>query len=290
MTSPSVLALLAALGFGVAGIFLRRALRSASPLGAALVSVTFTTAFVCMLTVATAPLARLLTWRIAPFAVAGLIAPGLARLAYFTGVNRVGVARAMPLVSSSPVFAVLIAIAALGERPTALLLLAVACITAGGALVASPDRASGPWNPLDLVFPLLAAVGFALRDNIFRYGFREFDEPLLAASVAALASVVVMGLVGALGRGGDRIRVSRRALALLAASGLSEALAYVTALRAFKVGDVSIVSPLVNTHGLFAVLLAAVFLRDLERVTWRLVLASLLILAGVMVVMRAGAG
>jgi drug/metabolite transporter (DMT)-like permease len=51
---------------------------------------------------------------------------------------------------------------------------------------------------------------------------------------------------------------------------------------------VSIVSPLVSTHGLFAVALAAVFLRDLERVTWRLVVATVLIVAGILVVVRAG--
>ena len=70
--------------------------------------------------------------------------------------------------------------------------------------------------------------------------------------------------------------------------GLSEALAYTTALRAFREGNVSIVSPLVSTHGLFALALAAIFLRDLERVTWRLVVATGLIVVGILIVMRAG--
>jgi DME family drug/metabolite transporter len=289
MLSPPLLALLAAFGFGLAGILLRRGLQSATPLSAALVSVTFTTVFVCLLAVATAPVGRLFTWRIGPFLLAGLLAPGLARLAYFVGVDRVGVARAMPLVSTAPVFAVLVAMATLGERPSPLVLLAVAGIATGGALVAARHPDGGiAWRRLDLLFPLLAALGFALRDNIFRYGFRRYEEPILAAAAAAIASVTLMGLVGALALRAGRIRLPRQALALLAASGLSEALAYITALRAFREGDVSIVSPLVSTHGLFAVALAAVFLRDLERVTWRLVVATVLIVAGILVVVRAG--
>ena len=253
-----------------------------------MVSVAFTTVFVCALALATAPLSRLFTWQIVPFAVARdswpRASPGwLTSSAWIAWASR-GRCRWS---SSSPAFAVLVAIAALGERPSPLLLVAVACIAAGGALVVARDRAATAWRPLDMAFPLLAALGFAVRDNIFRYGFRQYEEPLLAAAVAAVASVVVMGLVGALGFGAGRVEVRSRALLLLAASGFAEALAYVTALRAFRAGDVSIVSPLVNTHGLFAVVLAAIFLRDLERVTWRLVLATLLILAGIAVVVRA---
>lgn len=288
MISPPLLALHAAFGFGVAGILLRRALRSTTPLAAAMVSVAFTTVFVCLLAAATAPVGRLFTWRIGPFLLAGLLAPGLARLAFFIGVDRVGVARAMPLVSTAPVFAVLVAIVALGERPSPLVLLAVACIAAGGGLVAARDGTGGAWRRVDLVYPLLAALGFALRDNIFRYGFRRYEEPILAAAAAAVASVAVMGLVGARPFRAGRVLLTRQALALLAASGLCEALAYITALRAFRQGNVSIVSPLVSTHGLFAVALAAIFLRDLERVTWRLVVATLLIVAGILIVVRAG--
>lgn len=75
-------------------------------------------------------------------------------------------------------------------------------------------------------------------------------------------------------------------LGFLAAAGLSEALAYVSMVRAFSTGDVSVVSPLANTYGMFTVILAAIFLRDLERVTWRLVVAAALIVAGIFAVMR----
>jgi uncharacterized membrane protein len=285
VTWPPALALVAAVGFGCAAVLLRRALSQTTPLAAAIVSVTFTTVFVCLLAVATAPLSRLLTWRVAPFIIAGIVAPGLSRLAFFFGIHRVGVARATPLVSTSPVFAVVIAVAILGERQPWPLFLGVGCIVLGGILLTGRGRTDKPWRRRDLIFPLIAALGFATRDNIFRFGFREFGEPLLAAAAAALSSVIVMWAVGAAQGEAGHMRLSRAALGFLAAAGLAEGLAYVSMLRAFSVGDVSVVSPLVNTHGMFAVVLAAIFLRDIERITWRIVTAAALIVAGIFVVM-----
>jgi len=56
--------------------------------------------------------------------------------------------------------------------------------------------------------------------------------------------------------------------------------------RALAIGDVSVVSPLVNSHSIVAIALAAIFLRDLERVTWRIAVAAALIVSGVALVMR----
>jgi DME family drug/metabolite transporter len=286
VTWPPALALFAAVGFGCAAILLRRALSRTTPLAAALVSVTFTTVFVCLLALTTAPISHLFTWRITPFLLAGIIAPGLSRLAYFFGIHRVGVARAMPLVSTSPVFAVVFAIALLGERPGLLLFGGVGCIVMGGILLAGRGRTDAPWRRRDLILPLLAALGFAVRDNIFRFGFRDYAEPTLAAAAAALSSLVVMWLVGATQRGTGHMKITGGALAFLAGAGLAEALAYVSMLRAFSGGSVSVVSPLANTHGMFTVVLTAIFLRDVERITWRLATAAALIVVGIFVVMR----
>lgn len=285
MTWAPALALFAAVGFGCAAVLMRRALGRTTPLAAAIVSVTFTTAFVWILAATTAPIGRLFTWRVLPFALAGIIAPGLSRLVYFLGIQRVGVARATPLVSTSPVFAVILAVVVLGERQPWPLYTGVDCIVIGGVLLAGRGRTDTPWRRRDLVFPLLAALGFAIRDNVFRFGFENYGEPLLAAAAAALSSLVVMWLVAASQRKSSHLRFSGMALGWLAASALAEALAYVTMLRAFSVGQVSVVSPLVNTHGMFAVVLTAMFLRDVERITWRIATAAALIVAGIFVVM-----
>ena len=86
-----------------------------------------------------------------------------------------------------------------------------------------------------------------------------------------------------------RLSVPRTGLAFFALSGVCEGSAYLLMWRALAIGDVSVVSPLVNAHSIVAIALAAVFLRDLERVTWRMVAAAALIVAGVALVMRGAA-
>ena len=288
LTTAHLLSLTAALGFGVAGVLQRRGLLRASPLAGAVISVTVTTGFIWILVLVTVPLERLWTWKIAPFLLAGFVAPGLARLGLFTGVARIGVARSSSLAAATPLFAIVLAIPFLGERPSSLLLLGAACVVTGGVLLAHRAPEDMSWRRRDMVFPLLAALGFAVRDNLSRWGLREYADPLAAAAAATVTSVAVMWLVALLARG--RLRLETRGLGYLVASGLAEGTAYLTMWRALAQGEVSVVSPLVNSHPIFAVTLAALFLRDVETVTWRIALAAVLVVAGVALIVRFGTG
>jgi drug/metabolite transporter (DMT)-like permease len=277
---PAVLALAAALSFAGAGIFLRRAVQWVEPATAAVLSVTFTTVFVWIVTAATVPLGKLAAPESAYFLAAGLFAPGLARLVYYSGLARVGVARATALISTAPIFAVALAVATLGERLTPALAIGVAGVVAGGALLAYRGRDDRTWRRRDLVLPLLAALGFALRDIVSRRGLISYPEPMIAAAGATLASVVLMWSLAATGL--VRIRSARPVgLGFLALSSACESLAYLTMWRAMATAPVSVVSPLVHAQPLFTILLALVFLRDVERLTWRVVVASVLMVAGV---------
>jgi uncharacterized membrane protein len=290
VTWPPLLALVASFAFAVAAVLVKRGLQHAMPLAAVLVSVHFTAATVWLLAAATQPLAMLVTGQVWPFLVAGLAAPGLARVGLYLGVHRVGASRASSLASGAPLFAVVMAILVLGERPSWGLLAGAAAIVAGGVLLAYRGHDDRAWRRRDLVFPLLGALGFAFRDNLSRWGFGAFPYPLLAASVATAASVAVMWLVvlAVAVRGTVRVGVSWPGLRLLAFSGLAEGVAYLTMWRALMLGQVSMVSPLVNCHAIFTVALAWLFLRDLERVTWRIGVAAVLIVAGVGLVIRFG--
>ena len=86
-----------------------------------------------------------------------------------------------------------------------------------------------------------------------------------------------------------RLTVPATSLGFFALSGVCEGSAYLLMWRALSIGSVSVVSPLVNSYSIVAIVLAAIFLRDLERVTWRIALAAALIVAGVALVVRGAA-
>jgi uncharacterized membrane protein len=281
-----LLALASSTLFGVGAVLSRRGLQRANPLAAAVVSITVTTAFVWGLTLASGSLTRLLTWRIWPFLVAGLVAPGLARLMSFVGVDRIGVTRASSLIATAPLFAVAIAMLALGERPAPMLLLGALAIVGGSVLLAQRARHETHWRRRDMIFPALGALGFALRDNLSRWGLRDYGDALTAAAAATVTSLLIMWACAAVWRA--RLGVPAASVGFFAMSGICEGAAYLLMWRALSIGDVSVVSPLVNSYSIVTILLATVFLRDLERVTWRIALAAGLIVAGVALVVRGG--
>jgi uncharacterized membrane protein len=281
MTGPAILALTSAIAFAVAAVLLKRGLQYATPLSAVLVSVHFTAATVWILAAATQPLSAHLAGRVWPFLVAGLAAPGLARLGVYLGVDRVGASRASALASFAPLFATIMAMLTLGEHPTAGLLGGTVAIVAAGILLAHRQRDDHAWRRRDLVFPILGAFGYALRDNVSRWGLTDFPHPLVAAAVATAASVVVMWAVVLVTRGTKPISVAWTGLWFLALCGLAEGIAYLTMWRALLLGAVSVVSPLVGSYSICTVVLAWLFLRDLERVTWQIALAAVLVVVGV---------
>ncbi|MBI2352092.1 MAG: EamA family transporter, partial [Deltaproteobacteria bacterium] len=69
-----------------------------------------------------------------------------------------------------------------------------------------------------------------------------------------------------------------------AASGCFHYLAYVFMYRAYNAGEVAIVSPLVNGSAMFVPVLAYFLLPDIERITVRKVVATLLVVAGVFLI------
>jgi DME family drug/metabolite transporter len=285
---PPLLALAASLAFAVAAVLIKRGLQHATPLAAVLLSVHFTAATVWLLAAATESLVPLLTGRVWPFVIAGLAAPGLARLGLYLGVHRVGASRASALASVAPLFAMTMAVAALGERPTWGLLAGAVAIVGGGVLLSYRHRDDRAWRRRDLVFPIMGALGFAFRDNLSRWGFAGFPHPLLAAAAATASSVAVMWAVALAVRGTGLVGVTRAGVRLLALAGLVEGLAYLAMWRALQLSTVSVVTPLVNSHAIVTVVLAWLFLRDLERVSWRIVLAAALVVAGVVLVIRYG--
>jgi drug/metabolite transporter (DMT)-like permease len=281
-----VLALTAALCFAVARVVVRRGLVSSTPLTAVTVSLVFTGGFLWILAALTAPLGLLASREVWPFVLSGLVAPGLGRLLVYVGVGRVGAARASALSATAPLFAMLVAVLALGERPGGGLVAGAACIVAGSVALSWEERRQRTWRVRDLAFPLLGALGFALRDNISRWGLRAFPHPAIAAVVATSTSMALIAGVGAARR--SEIRSDRTGLAWLALSGLSEAFASLALWGALAAGDVSVVSPLIHAQPIFTVVLAGIFLRDLERVTWRVGLGAVAIVAGATAVVRGG--
>lgn len=225
-------------------------------------------------------------WRSANllFVMVGVFVPGVARYFIFKGMERLGASISSCLTNSTPLFATLIAIVFLHERPTTTNLLGTLAIVAG--IVSLSWRGTEKtWRTRDLLFPLTAAFLFAARDNIVRIGVAHIDAPIAGAAIAATTSFLTMTLLYLAFEEKKPLTASAPlGFKLFAAAGFMNFLSYAFAYTALSMERVSLISPLINGSSLFVLPLSALFLKDVEKLTPRKIAAVLLVILGVFLI------
>jgi uncharacterized membrane protein len=218
------------------------------------------------------------------FVLVGIFVPGIARFFMFKGMERLGASITSCLTNSTPLFATLFAVLFLQERPTLTNLLGTFSIVTG-IIALSWKGATKTWRTSDLVFPLTAAFLFAARDNMVRFGLLHIDSPIVGAAIAATTSFVTMSLIYVAFEERQPLgQCVQRGFALFAVAGFMNFLSYVFAYTALSMERVSLMSPLVNGSSLFILPLSALFLRDVEQLTPRKIVAVLLVILGVFLI------
>ena len=139
-----LMALIAAAGFSVSGIFARLASGRIAAITGSAISVVSSlglaaipAVFLNLPDLARIPLAGFL-W----VALLAFVNYPLARTFNFAAIGRIGAARASPLFSSSPLWSLILAVAFLGERPNWVIITGTFIIVAG-ILVIVTERQSG---------------------------------------------------------------------------------------------------------------------------------------------------
>jgi drug/metabolite transporter (DMT)-like permease len=216
-----------------------------------------------------------------PYLLAGLLAPGGAQLLFVLGVREAGPARASVIAGAAPLVAVTIAIVALGEPAHAPLLIGAVAIVGGGlALVAERVRPEH-FRAIGLVYAFGCTVLFATRDNVVRHIASDSTvPPQLAAAVTILSGTVLVFVVLVFARRGRVLADIRHEGPHFVLPGVLWGASYAFLFEAFYRSKVTIVSPLVATESLFAVLLAVLLLRRTELVGRHLLLGATLVVAG----------
>jgi uncharacterized membrane protein len=213
------------------------------------------------------------------FAASGLVGTVAGRLLRFIGIDRVGASVAAALMSLTPFAAAALAILALGERLTAPVLAGTVVIVAGTVLLSGSGRRVG-FRPVDVVYPLLAATCFGVVAVMRKVGV-EGTGPVLGFGVNVSTGLAGFTLLTLLTGGWRRLGCTRRSAGYFVAAGVAENASVLLNILALQEGSVSVVTPLQSAAPLFVLVLSPLFLRDVERVTARIVAGTLLILAGV---------
>lgn len=281
MTSAAVpaLALASALISAGATILIRRGLRHDGPYTAFWINLAVGTVGVWLAVAATGGLGDPAPRSVAMFAAAGLIGTVGGRLLRFIGIEMVGASITAALMNLSPLVSSALAIVLLGERVTLPIVGGTLVIVAGTTLLSSGGRSTGV-RPRQLIVPLLSALCFGIVAVLRKMGLAGM-APIPGFAVNVTAAMVAFS-VFLLVSGQPRAMLCRRAsLLYFVAAGIAENLSVFLVVAALAVGRVSVVAPLSSVSPIFVLVFSFFFLRGIELLNARIVVGTLLIVAGV---------
>jgi DME family drug/metabolite transporter len=218
------------------------------------------------------------------FVAVGLLVPGVTRVLSFRGIRTMGSSITSTIVNTTPMFSTLLAIALLGERPGALVLLGV-FLTVGGLATVSWVGSQSDYKKSELIYPFLCALIFSLKDVTVRWALGAGDgQPIFSAGIAALTSTLQIFLITRYVQG-ERFVVPPWPVARwFVWSGIFTGGSFLFMYLALSMERVTIVAPLINSYAVFVLLLTPFMARQIESVTAQKIAGAALVVAGIFLV------
>ena len=133
-----------------------------------------------------------------------------------------------------------------------------------------------------LWYPIAASALAGASQVVRKFGLAAVPHPFLAAAVTATSSLLVsLFTMWYVEKSQDTWRMNRQCFWWFVAAGVTVSCAMTCIYYALDLGKVSVVIPLSSTGPFFSLILTAMFLRDVERVTPRIVVSAAMIVGGV---------
>ena len=282
---PEIVPFISAMGWAVDSILVRKGARTSSVLSAAFLSYVVTTVLTWSYVLLNFPLSIVRSRAAFYFMTSGTLQPLLARIFLYIGIDRLGVARAMPLRSTGPLFSVAIAVIFLAERPAASVYLGGLFIVAGGWMVLyRKGSTKGDWRLLDALYPVMAAFLAGVSQNFRKAGLLILPNPFVAGAVTTGTSLTIFVIYLWIRRQFSEVIPSRESVPYFVPTAFVSAISQLLVFTSLNLGEVSVMIPLLNTTPLFSLIFSAIFLRDLEKVTVPIVLGALSLLGGAVLI------
>jgi uncharacterized membrane protein len=269
--------------FALHNMFTKKALRYSNPATAVISSLLINIVFLWGVSILFVPLSSLTSASILIFVVVGFFQPGLTRLLSYKGIDALGVAITDPIRATTPLFSAAMAIIFLGEKITLPIIVATLMIIAGITLLSWRSGAMKlGGSAVFLWYPIAASALAGATQVVRKFGMAAVPHPFLAAAVTATSSFVVSILtLWYVEKSQETWKMNRQCFWWFLAAGITISLGMTCIYYALDLGKVSVVIPISSTGPFFSLILAAIFLRDVEKVTLRIVISAAMIVGGV---------
>lgn len=276
------MALTTAISFGIAPVLLKVAFRNGGAMAVGLVLSQACTLLlnVALIAVMNPGLDQLTPVAFAAFALGGLAGTAIGRRWTYESVNLLGPSRSTTIRSASPVVTTLLAIVLLEEQVSLVRWAAILAVVSGAMLVSwTPGAGARGWIGRGVVYAVLAAAIYGVRPLIVKIGLDEANIPLAAALIGAATALAYTLLF--------ENRAQLRGVWLDAAfkwflvSGILQAIGITALTFGLSGGETSVVYSLTASAPLFTLLFTWLVMRDMEPITLRLVVGTVMAVVGV---------
>jgi uncharacterized membrane protein len=140
------------------------------------------------------------------------------------------------------------------------------------------------WRMLDAAFPLGAALVSAISQTLRKQGLKILPDPFVATATVTSTSLLLLTVFVYVTKRTPLLRMKRESLLFFVCAATIACSAQVSNFIAIARGELSVIIPLLNTTPLFTVIFSALFLRNVETVTPRIIFGAVVMVAGVVLI------
>jgi len=286
-----VLALVTAVLFGFDHFFIRKGLIGAPhPLLPAFITLTVNFLFFLVLSLFLLPVSLLTLESVYLFVIAGILAPGCARAFSYKGLETLGMSITTPIVNSETFFSVTLAFIFLNEPMNPPMVVGILSVGCGLVLL---GYETGQKNKKDiskkiryryLFYPIAAAIFYGVSVFFRKLGLNLVHSPILGAVFTSGTSWVILAVLLTTSGNTKRLfQIKTQSLIYFIIGGGTTCIAWLSLFYALHIGRVSIVTPIASSYSFFTLFLSYLFLREVERVSVKIVVATILIVGGIVI-------
>jgi len=292
-----ILALLAAICWALSAVLYKGVLRRIDYVTTNLVRIGFAVLFLLSIVLATlhnlpsVPLGALSFLMLA--AIINLV---IGDTLFFISLKKIGISRTQPISSSYPLYSVILAIAILGEKVTASVIIGTPLIVVGIAIVSlsgnenntagtSSEKAPGLFG---IPFSFGSAFCYSLGLTTYKFVLTTGNiNPVFATLIRLTVTVPILLVVLAIRRPDKPENLTKRDIVALAAGGILElGIGGLLLFESLNLTDASRAIPLSSTTPLFTLVLATRYTG--EKMLTKLAVGTIFTIAGIMIIASSG--
>ena len=209
----------------------------------------------------------------------GVFGYTLSRTALYLGYERVGAARTTAVHGATPLLSSLMAVVWLGEEAGLWVFFGTAGIVAGVWLI-TMEKSGGEWRPRDMLFPVAAAAGTAFSMICRKLGLLLVPAPAMGTAISCLTALALLPAAWHFTPRLEGARCTLRGTGYLVLAAFLNSVAQIALMNSLLTAGVAYTVPIYSASPLVVLILAAIFMRQRERLTARLAWAVFLTVAG----------